>query len=603
MLSLARRAAGSAALGAALVAAAFGAPGLGAPTLAGSIASDSLLMPTETWVLTRDDLIEKNIHTLDDILRLIPGVSFWREGPPGSTGGFSVDGRSSRGVNLLVNGSPAVDRYTMESLARFLPLSRVLRVEVLYSGSPHFTGSLSSNGAINIVLEEGGREGPAAEIDFTYGQTNQRARRAWFSTPKAHVTAVIAYDEYLQDARESYPAIPRRVLGDYDVRSVYGEISFRAETGENALVRLQRFEDTYVGTSYRSDEDIRRSGYRSEITFGKDGFSAFLAQQTLLRSRSAGALREHTVRGTARWAGGAGGLGIRVFAAGERSVFDNTLWGERFEPSCRLVEGGILMGGELPSNVTWRVGCSGGDHSVAGRYGSAELALARAWTERLSQDVILARRVRVPSAEELFQPTLERTMSGDAFATAGNPDLSPETSDELSIGVRYGSIACAVFGRDVRSLIRLAGSAAAVYRSDGSGRVAGARASYAASKTILGFECGLGLALDAFPERTGLAPGVPRYTARGEAGLKRRIFGGTELVSIKLNAEAAGERDWSGTALESYQVCDFSASLSIMSARISFEYRNFLDAKYETVPGFEMPRRHYLIGVFWELLD
>ena len=128
------------------------------------------------------------------------------------------------------------------------------------------------------------------------------------------------------------------------------------------------------------------------------------------------------MRGAARWAGGAGGLGIRVFAAGERSAFDNTLWGERFEPSCSLVEGGILTGGELPSNVTWRVGCSGGDHSAAGRYGGAELALARAWTERLSQDVILARRVRVPSAEELFQPLLERTMSGDAFATAGTMD-------------------------------------------------------------------------------------------------------------------------------------------------------------------------------------
>ena len=154
--------------------------------LPGSIAGDSLLMPTEVFVITREELIERNVHTFDDILLLIPGVSLWREGPHGAEGGFSIDGRSHRGVNLLVNGIPTIDAYTLESLTRFLPLSRLLRVEVFYSGSPCFSGDLSSRGFINVVLEEGGREGPASEIDFTYGTANRRAAGVVRDSAGAH---------------------------------------------------------------------------------------------------------------------------------------------------------------------------------------------------------------------------------------------------------------------------------------------------------------------------------------------------------------------------------------------------------------------------------
>jgi outer membrane cobalamin receptor len=40
-----------------------------------------------------------------------------------------------------------------------------------------------------------------------------------------------------------------------------------------------------------------------------------------------------------------------------------------------------------------------------------------------------------------------------------------------------------------------------------------------------------------------------------------------------------------------------------MGARVIYEYKNLLNESYETVPGYTMPLRHYIIGVFWELLD
>jgi hypothetical protein len=586
--------------------------------LPGSIAGDSLLMPTEVFVITREDLIERNVHTLDDILRLLPGVSLWREGPHDAEGGVSIDGRTWRGVNLLVNGLPAIDGYTLESLSRFLPLSRLLRVEVSYSGSPCFSGDLSSRGFINVVLEEGGRESPASEIDFTYGTSNRRARRVWFATPRAHMSAALAYDEYLQDGIDAYPAIPNRRLGLDDMRSVRAELAMQTSAGDEVRLTFQRYEESYVGTSYPGigNEDVRRSGFGSEILFRRAGFSGSITQRVLDLSRFSGRIRERSLGAGARWSGRVLGLGVRAFGSAARSEFENDYrWinsagapavGRKdghFAPSFDRFEGGITAGGKASSSVTWRLGAFGGSHSAVGRYGGAEVAVGKRWSELFSQDVIFARRLRIPSAEELFQPALTRTFDGSDDATTGNPDLVPEIADELSIGFRLSSVSLCLFGREERSRILLSGADSAVYASDGRGAVAGARGRFAGRAKIVGFDCLLSVGIEGYPERGALADGVPLYRALGEVGVQRRVFAGSELFSLKLNSEAAGERRWGGATLPPYRVFNVSASISIMSARVTYEYKNILNERYETIPGYTMPLRHYLIGVFWELLD
>jgi hypothetical protein len=444
--------------------------------LPGSIAGDSLLMPSECYVINREDLIERNIHTLDDILQLLPGVALWREGPHGASGGFSIDGRDHRGVNLLVNGVPVVDRYTMEALTRFLPLSRLLRVELVYSGSACFSGDLSSQGFINLVLEEGGREGPDSEVNFTYGNANRRARRAWFATPRSYLSAALAYDEYLQDGIEAYPAIPHRRLGADDMRSVLAEIVMRTSAGDDVLFRLQRYQDSYNGTWYAESEDVHRSGFGSELIYRRAGFSGSVTQRVLELEQRSGHVLERSLGGSVRWKGAVAEIETRAFVTAEQAEFQNEIWDAPFSPSYHRIETGAVLGGGLPSRVIWRLGAFGGDHSVAGRYGSAEVAVAKIWSDRFSQDVIIARRLRIPSAEELFQPALSRTIDGQSYATTGSTDLSPGIVDELSLGFRFSNASLSIFGRNERQMIVLSETSPAVYRSEKSGTVAGIRA-------------------------------------------------------------------------------------------------------------------------------
>ncbi len=599
-----RRGRSTAALAAlfAAISAACGAPAASAG-FSGALASDSLLLPTETFVLTREDLAGRNVHTLDDIIALLPGVFRWREGPPGSFEGFSVEGRSSRGANFLVNGRPVVDVYRFEALLRVLPLSRIERIEVVYSGSPVFTGDLSSRGAVNLVLEEGGREAPSSLLNFTYGEAKRRARRAWFATPRAHVGGVLAYDQYLQDGIECIPALPGRIVGAYDSRSILAELWFEPSPAERVDVLFHRYEDTSVGTIVGSLEDVRWSGFASLVSYRRPSLEISVRERVVKLSRRWTELDAISLAGSARWSGSAGPVGVRAFATAENVSFENEIRGTAFSPSYRRFEGGAAFGGALPSGAKWRFGAWGGYHDEAGAYSGGEAALAKAWSERISQDVVVARRLRLPSAQELYQPAIAIVSGTDTFSTAGNADLSPEISDEISLGFRAPHVSISIFGRSESSLIRLDGGSRAVYRSTGSGLVAGARGRLDAGAKILGVDCATILSGEGYPEREALADGVPAHRVIAEIALSRRILGGTELLSAGLAAEFAGKRSWPSGELPSYRVLDFRASLTVMSARVSFELRNLLDESWETVPGYTMPGRYYTIGIFWELLD
>jgi hypothetical protein len=592
-------------LSAALAASALAAAPAPAPdkSLPGSFASDSLLMPTEVFVLTREELLQYNIHTLDDVMRLLPGVVFFREGPPDASEGFTIDGRSHFGVNLFVNGFPAVDPYTLEAYANFLPLSRIKQIEVIYSGSPFVTGDLSSNGAINVVLEEGGRSGPSTDVNFTYGGSKQRARRAWFATPRAHVGGMLAYDEYLQDATQLLVANPAAKLGKTDMRSILAELFVHSAAGDDVLLRLHRSEEDFIGTALSNDEDVRSSGFESEIEYRRAGFSASVRQRELKVTRESGRIESFTLGGAGRWAGSFGPLGVRAFVGGERSDFDNDLSDVSFDPSSKRFEGGVTLGSRLPTGVIVRGGAFGGDHSEVGRYGGAELAVAKDWSAHFTQSVTLARRLRLPSAAELFQPTLPTVVVGLPDTTTGNADLSPEISDEITFGARVSPVTLDLFARNEHSRVLPDGTAQHTIRAEGSGSVVGARGRLERGFAYRRFGCTVALGAEGYGKRSDFTPGVPQYRFTGRVLVTHPIFKGAEVLSVALDSEVQGKRSWPGTTLAPFGVHDVSASFTIMSARVSVEYRNVFNARYETVPGFFMPGRYYLVGIFWELFD
>ncbi len=561
--------------------------------------ADSLSSYQGVLVISREELEEYNIHTLDDILRLVPGVSTWRAGPPGAAAGFSVDGRDLRGVMLLLNGEPFMEPYTYDQLSRFIPLSRLERIEIYYNGSPFISGVVSTNAAINVVIEEGGREAPDVEIDFTFGSSNRRARRAWFATPKAHITAVIAYDEYLQDEFESYIENPYFKLGKYDSRTVLTELIFAPDPERAAIFSFHRFDDTYLGTHYSTIEDVRHEGYETKLGLQLNGLYISLGQRVIEMSKRYFRTSALDLEGNVRWAGSVRGVGSRLFFTASRSEFENVMWGERYDPSIHRIEGGASLTGRARFGLSWQAGIYAGEHSEIGDYlgGEAGVSLGGTFAPRLQ----LARRIRVPTVNELFQPESLLASDGSVYLTGGNCLLEPELSNELSVGARLGPAAdLEFFMRDEKR--RITGVDGTFETRDG-GDVTGVRGRVIRNGLIYGIKYGVSFSAEYFGQRSEYSYGIPEYRGLGGIVLRRNFFKSTETLSIRYDAELIGARSWGGVDLGRYMLHDLSASMTLLGARIVFQYKNLLDESYETVPGFLMPGRHYIIGVWWELID
>ena len=578
-----------------------------------SAAGDTLALPGEVFVVTAEELARFDISTIEDIIEHLPGVSVLQDGPPGSRTLYSIDGRTVKGMTLLVNGVPYNDPYNEDPLARFLTLSRVRRVEVIYSSSPSLTGRAGSGGVINIVIEEGGRKPPMAAGDFTWGANGRKSRKAWFSSPDAFINGTIAYDEYMQDYSHLVIDDPSALVGQYNTRSVMLDLTLRGKAGDRVLVRLRTFEDSYNGTrnwpEYRDPmkppESVRYSGLDSEIRYVRGGAEVSLRQRFVEMKRKTGSTSGLVIGGAATWNGLAGSTAVKGFFSAERATFENRLWGEPFSPDVDRVEGGLALGGDAGA-LRWRGGVSAGTMTGSGFYTGGEAAVSHGNEKGLYQTLIVARRVRTPTTEELYQPGLERLPNGSELYTEGNPDLGHETSDEISLGLGYGTtLTTDLFARFERSRISLEGSDPAIYMSDGSDDVIGLRASIrgGGAAGVASFDYTWRLTGYWFADRAEITPGVPEYHVRGGIWLSRPSFKKTEIFTIGLSASETGSRLFPGIELGRYVLLDLSLSITVIGAVVRFEMKNMLDEQFETVPGMYMPGRHYRFGINWHLFD
>lgn len=563
--------------------------------------ADSLVFPGEVDTLGRAELRGANINTLNDILDRAPGVSWWLQGSPASRTGFSIDGRPA-GRSLLLDGVSFADPWSGNALSRFLPLSRLERVRIVHSSSPFLAGRSGAGGAVDVELEEGGRRGPFARADFTYGKSNRRARRVWFATPRGPISLYAAYDEYLQDASVAVPERPSLKIGDYDGRSTLLGLRLSSTAGDVVEASLHRYEEAHVTADYAPSpadvDETRLDGYESRLSWRRGATSVRLRQQSLERAWPSGRVSSMIVAGDARWDGHVGGWPARVFARAEEAEADARIDDERVSPSWRIVEGGVTTGSTIGGGLRWRGGISGGFHEETGSYFGGEAGLARkhgAWTEH----VLAARRRRLPEPAELYAPAADPYNE----TAVGSTDLAVAVVDEITAGIGRSRVLVELFARRERDLPVAGGGGTGVLSSTGTGETAGARCRARGGGRIPGFSAAWRLSGLWFLERSGLARGIPEYEARVSGTISRAVFKETETIALGCRVVAWGERTWEGQRLDGFVTVDLSGSLTVLGAVVRFELRNALDADAETTPGYVMPPRWWTIGLRWDFFD
>ena len=565
-----------------------------------SASSDSLVVPGDIYVIEQEYLSRLNIDTFDDILQIVPWVSSWREGVPGSRTGFSAGGAETA---LLVNGRLIDNIYTSEPLERFVDLGRLVRVEVIRRGVFSLTGEIGSGAAINLVVEREGRESPFTQADFTYGGSNRRARRIWFSTPRSYVTAAISYNEYLQDAIEALDFGQNRLIGDDHMKAVSFDLSMGPDQG--ALVHLTRFEDSFERTACSRSEDIRTSGFDSWIDYSGGGFRGSIRHRGIERLRLTGRMTGLCSGLNLELDRSLGNLHLRTFLTGRNYLFENRFSGVETDPEIHNYFGGATLFSRFAGNLPLRGSLFLGDHSVSGHYIGWEASAAREGKDGSYLSFAVSRKPELPSAAQFFHPVSFLNVP-ECFdiRSAGSESLDPQMVEEVSAESSFGfGLMINLFYRKIQDLIEPEGPGGSFRNAPGSEEVSGVSARFGEDLSWRRFTLELEGGGEYFFETGGLRAGVPEYTATGNLYLRFPIFKKTETITLHLNSMAFGARQWHGESADPGSVHNFSLSMTLMSAVIRFQYKNILDTEYQTVPGFNMAERHFRIGILWNLSD
>ncbi len=143
------------------------------------------LLGASVTTLEPEDLRDRQVRSLADLLRDVPGISVNRAGPPGSVTQLRLRGTEANHALVLIDGMQATDPFFGEFDFAGLMADMVARVEVLRGQQSALYGSDAIGGVIQY-LTLGGREAPgfsARAEGGSFGTYDTAARFAGVSGP------------------------------------------------------------------------------------------------------------------------------------------------------------------------------------------------------------------------------------------------------------------------------------------------------------------------------------------------------------------------------------------------------------------------------------
>jgi len=401
-------------------------------------------------VITAIDIARAPARTVAEVLSAALGLDVLSRSAAQTD--LSIRGGSFEQVLVLVDGMPMSDPQTGHfDLDLALPLAEIERIEVLSGGASALYGSDAMTGVVNIVTRRGGRGWEASGEHGTFGTLGASASAA------GALGAV-----HLRGGAEFRHSDGHRAGTDFE--NVQGRLAaespiaggaLRAEAAHamrdfgaaNFYAAYPSYEETRTTTAALSWTPLRRTGTTVEprLSFRRhqDDFVLFRAEparyRNLHESRRYGG--EVVVRRTPTEQ-------LGVAAGGDA-------YEERLESS-RLgdhAERRMAVFAELSAGAGGAAALTGGlrydHHSTFGGFWAPSVAAAF-WPRP-------AVRLRASATRGFRSPTLNDRFYEDP-ANVGNPELGPERSQEVEVGLdvemgHAGRVGLSAFRRSASDLI------------------------------------------------------------------------------------------------------------------------------------------------------
>jgi len=576
-----------------IAAAALAAAIVYAPSAAGDIRGTDNIIVTATrteisvsdatvpvTVISREDIELSLANDLAELLRFQAGLDIGRNGGPGQTTSLFLRGTESNHTLVLVDGVRVNPGTIGGAALQHIAPESIERIEIVKGARSALYGSDAIGGVVNIITRRADKS--YAEVSLGGGS---------FATRSGNVSAGARNDNSDFGVTLNYAetdGFSPRAGSDLDrgydnfSANVYGsrrfgdaEISLRHWRAEGNVEYLdfflspvdQDFENT--ATALQLDSPLGKSGKSQLIlshmsdSIEQNQSTAFVESERLsLDWQYTQSVGSHTLTG-----------GVYVMEETAEALSFGLGFDENTRVKAVFLQDQIQSGQHrafLAARLT--------DHETFGNEVTWNAEYAYDINPEWALSAGVGRAFRAPDAT-------------DRFGFGGNPDLEPETSEQLQLGLRYlpgerHTIEFELYANDIDNLIEFDSATSSLRNVD--------------EAEIRGAELAWEYTGDSFSLRTALISQRAEDKATGDRLLRRA----DESLSVNytqnlgrhrvgLSALVSGDReDFGGVELDSYVLFNVSAEFALgRNLTLNARIENLTDEDYQTAANFNMQER------------
>ncbi len=237
--------------------------------------------------VTSLDIEQKGIRTLDEALKLVPGI-YIRYGASGAPR-IDIRGLRTRHVLLLLNGIPIKDTYDGQFDPTTIPVDHIARIKVTTGGGSVIYGAGGSAGIINIITKKG-EQGVHTSILNEFGPEGYYSANATLTGAADKVDGVVSLGNTSQNAvpmsddfnETSLQNNDSRENSDYERQTVFAGVNYAAtealnlgltfnyQDGENGIppATIDNKKDVFApSVKYDRIEEIKSRSFQAAFDY------------------------------------------------------------------------------------------------------------------------------------------------------------------------------------------------------------------------------------------------------------------------------------------------------------------------------------------------
>lgn len=544
-------------------------------------------------VITREEIERNQAVDVAELLRFHAGLEITRTGGAGSQTSLFLRGTESDHTLIMIDGVKFNPGTTGGAALQHINPEQIERIEIVKGPRSTLYGSEAIGGVINIITRRGKTKGTSASGSVALGGDRTRKFSATVSHRGDNFRAGFAV---AANNTDGFPARISSTAGNNGNRNASINTYFGVTLNNGLDIELSHWQsrgnNSYLGFFLnRLDQDFTNSVTALTLKANPtDIWSTTLKlsqiEDDLDQNQSASNSR--TTRNVLDWQNDIELNQHHLVTAGvSLSTEDTTSIGfssydEQTSVNAVFIQDNIKYG-----DHQLLVAARNTDHEDFGNHATWNLEYGYQATQKLKLLAGIGTAFRAPTGN-------------DRFGFGGNPDLQPETSRNIELGLRYKpsqhhSFSVSTFDNKIEDLINLIQVPAGSFNFS---------AENVARSRIKGIEFGYKFAQGPWQARAEAIFQDPKNEDDDTLLLRRAKRSLTASVAYtkgpyRVGADllASGQRDdVGGVTLASYTTINLNAGYALdKDWRIQARLENIFDEEYELVSDFSTPGRRMLV--------